>query len=281
VSVSFKRGLAAVVAVASATLILAGCATAQPTNTAANGLQTVTAGKLTIATGEPAYEPWVIGDKPESGKGFEAAIAYAVAKQLGYSAKNVVWVRTSFDEAIAPGLKNWDFNLQQFSITDERKKSVDFSSPYYETTQAVVTVKGSKAAGVSSVAGLKGLAIGAASGTTSFNAIESIIKPTSGAKAFNNNDDAVAALQAGQIDALVVDLPTALYLSAVEITDGVIAGQLPNSSTGGDQFGLVLEKDSKLTSAVSKAVDALKANGTLAKLADKWLANYASAPVLK
>lgn len=280
-SVSFKRGLAAVVAVASATLILAGCATAQPTNTAANGLQTVTAGKLTIATGEPAYEPWVIGDKPESGKGFEAAIAYAVAKQLGYSAKNVVWVRTSFDEAIAPGLKNWDFNLQQFSITDERKKSVDFSSPYYETTQAVVTVKGSKAAGVSSVAGLKGLAIGAASGTTSFNAIESIIKPTSGAKAFNNNDDAVAALQAGQIDALVVDLPTALYLSAVEITDGVIAGQLPNSSTGGDQFGLVLEKDSKLTSAVSKAVDALKANGTLAKLADKWLANYASAPVLK
>jgi polar amino acid transport system substrate-binding protein len=282
VTVSLKRGFAATIAVAVAAIALAGCASATPKDTsAAASLQTVTAGKLTIATGEPAYEPWVLGDKPESGKGFEAAVGYAVAKKLGFAAKDVVWVRTGFDEAIAPGLKNWDFNLQQFSITPERAKSIDFSSPYYETTQAVVTTKGSKADGVTTVAGLKGLTIGAATGTTSFTAIESIIKPTAGAKAFNNNDDAVAALQSGQIDALVVDLPTALYLSAVEIKGGIIDGQLPNSSAGGDKFGLVLEKGSKLTAPVSKAVDALQADGTLAKLADKWLASYASAPVLK
>jgi polar amino acid transport system substrate-binding protein len=282
VTVSLKRGFAATIAVAVAAIALAGCASATPKDTsAAASLQTVTAGKLTIATGEPAYEPWVLGDKPESGKGFEAAVGYAVAKKLGFAAKDVVWVRTGFDEAIAPGLKNWDFNLQQFSITPERAKSIDFSSPYYETTQAVVTTKGSKADGVTTVAGLKGLTIGAATGTTSFTAIESIIKPTAGAKAFNNNDDAVAALQSGQIDALVADLPTALYLSAVEIKGGIIDGQLPNSSAGGDKFGLVLEKGSKLTAPVSKAVDALQADGTLAKLADKWLASYASAPVLK
>lgn len=263
-------------------LALVGCASPAPapSNSASTALETLTPGKLTIGTGLPAYEPWVVGDKPESGEGFEAAVAYAVAEKLGFAKSDVVWVRTSFDQAIAPGLKNFDFNLQQFSITDERKKSVDFSSPYYETTQTVITTAGSKADGVTTVAGLKGLVIGAATGTTSFAAIENTIKPTAGAKAFNSNDDAKAALAAGQVDAIVVDLPTALYLTAVEIKGGKIVGQLPGAASG-DKFGLVLDKGSKLTASVSAAVDALRADGTLAKLEEKWLAAYAGAPVLK
>ena len=272
------------VAIAGASLALAACSsgtssTPSPTSTEAS-LQTLTPGKLTIGTGNPAYEPWVVGDAPESGKGYEAAVAYAVAEKLGFAKSDVVWVRTTFDEAIAPGPKNFDFNLQQYSITDERKKNVDFSSPYYSTTQTVITVKGSKADGVTTVAGLKGLLIGAATGTTSFSAIENVIKPTTAAAAFNSNDDAKAALEAGQIDALVVDLPTALYLTAAELKDGKIVGQLGGSAAG-DQFGLVLDKGSALTAPVSAAVDALQADGTLAKLQTQWLADYAGAPVLK
>ena len=235
---------------------------------------------MTIATGTPAFEPWVVGDAPESGEGFEAAVAYAVATAMGFDNANVAWVRTSFDEAVQPGAKNFDFNLQQYSITDERKASVDFSSPYYETTQTIITVEGSKAAGATTIAELKDLAIGAATGTTSFAAIEDVIQPTGGAQAFNSNDDAKAALAAGQIDALVVDLPTALYLTAVEIDGGVIVGQLAGALAG-DQFGLVLDKGSALTAAVTAAVDALRADGTLAALAEQWLSGYAGVPVLE
>jgi polar amino acid transport system substrate-binding protein len=266
--------------VAAGVLAVAACAPTPAVKADPSALPTVTAGKLTIGTGNPAYEPWVVGDKPESGEGYEAAVAYAVAEELGFKKSDVVWVRTTFDEAIAPGVKNFDFNLQQYSITDDRKKSVDFSSPYYETAQTVITVKGSKAASAKTIADLKGLTIGAATGTTSFDAIEKVIKPTAGAQAFNSNDDAKAALVAGQVDAIVVDLPTALYLTAVELDGGQIIGQLDGAASG-DKFGLVLDKDSKLTAKVSAAVDALKANGTLKKLQDKWLAGYAGAPVLK
>ena len=270
----------AAIAVTAASLALAACSTGAGATPSADALATLTPGKITIGTGNPAYEPWVVGDKPESGKGYEAAVAYAVADKLGFAKADVVWVRTTFDEAIAPGPKNFDFNLQQYSITDERKKNVDFSSPYYSTTQTVITTKGSKADGVTTIAGLKGLLIGAATGTTSFSAIENVIKPTTAAAAFNSNDDAKAALEAGQIDALVVDLPTALYLTAAELTDGKIVGQLDGSAAG-DQFGLVLDKGSPLTAKVSAAVDALQADGTLAALQTKWLADYAGAPVLK
>jgi len=269
-------------AIVAGVLAIAGCsAPAEPVPTAEpEALQTITAGKLTIGTGLPAYEPWVVGDAPESGEGFEAAVAYAVAENLGFAPEDVVWVRTTFDEAIQPGVKNFDFNLQQYSITDKRKASVDFSSPYYETTQTVITVKGSKADGATSIADLKDLVIGAATGTTSFTAIEEIIQPTAGAAAFNSNDDAKAALAAGQIDALVVDLPTALYLTAVEIDGGTIVGQISGAASG-DQFGLVLDKDSALTAAVTAAVDALREDGTLAALEAEWLADYAGAPVLQ
>jgi polar amino acid transport system substrate-binding protein len=266
--------------VAAGVLAVAACAPTAAVKADPSALPTITAGKLTIGTGNPAYEPWVVGDKPESGEGYEAAVAYAIAAELGFDKSDVVWVRTTFDEAIAPGVKNFDFNLQQYSITDERKKSIDFSSPYYETAQTVITVKGSKAASAKTLADLKGLTIGAATGTTSFDAIEKVIQPTAGAQAFNSNDDAKAALAAGQVDAIVVDLPTAFYLTAVELDGGLIVGQL-EGATAGDLFGLVLDKDSKLTAKVSAAVDALKANGTLKKLQDKWLAGYAGAPVLK
>jgi len=258
----------------------------------------LTPGKLTIGTGEPAYFPWVIDDSPASGKGFEAAVAYAVAGKLGFAKENVTWVRSTFDEAIAPGPKGFDFNLQQFSITAERAQQVDFSSPYYETTQAVITVGTSPAAAVTSLAGLKGLLIGAATGTTSFTEAEKLIAPTQGVQAFNTNDDAKLALQNGTVDAIVVDLPTAFYLTGVELDGGTIIGQLPDAAAGSasptptpgatpgaqagtDAFGLVLAKDSPLTAAVSAAVDSLRADGTLANLADTWLAGNADAPVLK
>ena len=241
-------------------------------------LATVTSGKLTIATGEPAYYPWVIDDKPESGEGFEGAVAYAVAKQLGFSNDEVVWVRTTFDGAVTPGEKNFDFNLQQFSITADRSKVVDFSSPYYTAPQAIVSYKGSKIAGKTSLAELKNAKLGAAVGTTSLDAVENQIgvKP----QVFNDNAAAVTALKNGQIDGLVVDLPTAFYLSGVEVKDGLIVGQLPSTGAG-DQFGLLLSKGSKLTPCVTGAVDAITADGTLAAITDKWLATDAGAPVLK
>lgn len=241
-------------------------------------LKTVTSGKLTIATGQPAYYPWVIDDKPESGEGFEGAVAYAVAKQLGFAADEVTWVRTTFDGAIAPGEKNFDFNLQQFSITADRQKAVDFSSPYYTAPQAIVSFKGSKIAGKTSIADLKGAKLGAAVGTTSLDAISNQIgsKP----EVFNDNAAAVSALKNKQIDGLVVDLPTAFYLSAVEIPNGLIVGQLPSTGAG-DQFGLLLAKGSPLTKCVSGAVDAITKDGTLAAITDKWLATSAGAPVLK
>jgi polar amino acid transport system substrate-binding protein len=273
-----------IAAVIAAALALSGCGLGNDDSSSASAscekgdLATITEGKLTIATGEPAYYPWVIDDKPESGEGFEGAVAYAVAKQLGFDAADVTWVRTTFDSAVTPGEKKFDFNLQQFSITEDRKKAVDFSSPYYTAPQAIVSFKGSKIEGKTSLADLKSAKLGAAVGTTSLDAIESQIgtKP----QVFNDNAAGVSALKNKQIDGLVVDLPTAFYLSGVEVPNGLIVGQLPSTGAG-DQFGLLLSKGSKLTSCVTGAVDAITADGTLATITDKWLATDAGAPVLK
>lgn len=260
-------------------LLLSGCAGGSD-ETPAEESPYITEGKLTVATGEPAYYPWVIDDAPESGEGFEAAVAYAVAEELGFDTDDVVWVRSSFEASIAPGPKDFDINLQQFSITDERKQAVDFSSPYYETTQTVITTGDSAAADASSIADLQGLIVGAQTGTTSFTAAEDIIAPTNGVSAFNTNEDAKAALESGQIDALVVDLPTAFYMTGAELDDGVIVGQLPRTAGEGDSFGIVLPKDSELTADVSDAVDALREDGTLEDLAAEWLGGDDTAPVL-
>lgn len=273
------RALALAV-VFSALIALSGCGGTEETAAGDAELQTVTPGKLTIATGEPAYEPWVLNDDPAAGEGFEAAVAYAVAAELGFAKEDVVWVRTPFDTVIAPGPKDFDFNIQQFSITDDRKKAVDFSSPYYVTSPALISAEGNKGADATDLAGLEGTIIGVASGTTTLNAITDIIGETAEIQVFNSNEDAVQALAAGNIDLLAVDLPTALYLAFVEIENGVVVGQL-QSTAGGDEFGLLLEKDSALTAAVTAAVDALRDNGTLAKLEAQWLTDSAGAPVLK
>ena len=277
-----RFGIFAAVVIAAA-LTLTGCsssdsATSESASCVKADLATVTDGKLTIATGEPAYYPWIIDDAPETGNGFEGAVAYAVAKQLGFEAADVVWVRTTFDSAVTPGEKNFDFNLQQFSITEERKTAVDFSSPYYTAPQAIVSFKGSKIEGKTSLADLKGAKLGAAVGTTSLDAISNQIGATP--QVFNDNAAGVSALKNKQIDGLVVDLPTAFYLSGVEVPNGLIVGQLPSTGAG-DQFGLLLTKGSKLTSCVTGAVDAITTDGTLAAITDKWLATDAGAPVLK
>ena len=273
--------LALAAAVAVSALALAGCAGGGSSGSGGSSSGYVTDGKLTVATGDPAYFPYVIDNKPQSGKGFESAVVYAIADQLGFAKKDVVWKRSTFDQGIAPGPKDWDFDIQQYSITDERKKNVDFSPSYYSTPQAVITLKGSKAADVHDLAGLKGLLIGAQTGTTSLQAIQETIKPTSAPQVFNSNDDAVLALKSNQIDALVVDLPTAFYLTGAELKNGVLIGQLPSADGVSDDWGVVLTKGSKLTPKVTKAVDALKADGELDKIADKWLGADAGAPVLK
>ena len=270
-----------------AALLLASCSSSDgdsanggSTDCTPDALQTVEAGVLTIGTGEPAYYPWVIDDKPESGEGFEAAVAYAVAAELGYEPSAVKWIRTTFDAAIAPGSKNFDFNLQQYSITDERKQVVDFSSAYYKSNQAIVSFKGSKLEGVTTLQGIKdaGAKLGAAVATTSLDVIESDLGLK--AQVFNDNAAAVTALKNKQIDGLVVDLPTAFYLSAVEVPNGIIVGQIDGSDAGDQGFGLLLAKDSPVTSCVSQAVDAIRDNGTLDQITNQWLADSAGAPVL-
>ncbi|MBN9609999.1 MAG: amino acid ABC transporter substrate-binding protein [Actinobacteria bacterium] len=243
-------------------------------------LKTKKPGTLTIATDQPVYEPWFVDNDPANGKGFEGAVAYAVAQQLGYSKDQVTWMRASFDSVISPAPKEFDFDINEFSITSQRAKVVDFSSGYYDVAQAVVTTKGSKIAGAKSLADLKNATLGAQIGTTSLNAINNIIKPSVKPAVFTTNDDAVKALQNGQIDGVVTDLPTAFYMSGAQLDNGVIVGQLPADTGQPEQFGLLIEKGSPITSCVSGAVDALRADGTLAKLAEQWLAQ-AGAPELK
>lgn len=286
-----RRRSLTLAALAATTLTLAACAAEEADDTSASGggsgtsctpedLDTLESGTLTIGTDQPAYEPWFTEDTPENGEGYESAVAYAVAEELGYAEDDVTWTRVQFNAAIQPGNRPFDFDINQFSITDERKQAVDFSSPYYTATQAVITTAGSAADGVTSVAELKDLRIGAQVATTSLQALTDVIDPAGDPVVFNSNDDAKLALQNGQVDAIVVDLPTAFYITAAELDDGVIVGQLENSGAGGDQFGLLLSKGSPLTDCVSQAVDTLRENGTLADLEQEWLSEVADAPVL-
>ena len=260
-----------------ATLGLASCGGSESNS----ACPTISEGKLTIATGTPAFEPWVVGDKPESGEGFEAAVAYAVASELGYTNENIVWVRTGFDEAVQPGAKNFDFNLQQYSITDERKATVSFSDPYYSTNQAVVGFEDSPVASATKLSELKDLKFGAQSGTTSLDFILNVIKPTSEPFIYDDNAGAKAALEAKQIDAIVVDLPTAFYISAVEIEGSKVIGQFPLSdAVAADNFGLLFDKDNKLVDCVNTALATIKDSGALAEIEKTWLADKTNAPVI-
>ncbi|MEV6420910.1 ABC transporter substrate-binding protein [Streptomyces sp. NPDC051662] len=244
-------------------------------------LPTEAKGKLTVGTDKPAYAPWFQDDDPASGKGFESAVTYAVAKALGYGKDHVVWQTVPFNNSFAPGEKNFDFDINQISISDEREKAVDFSSGYYDVRQAVIALKDSPYAKATTAAELKGAKLGAQVGTTSLDTINQVIKPTSQPAVYQKNDFAKSALRNGQVDAIVVDLPTAFYITSAEVPDAKVVGQFAESAGTAERFGLVLDKGSALTSCVSKAVDGLRADGTLAALEKRWLADAVDAPVLK
>ena len=253
----------------------AGASSAALTCTPAS-LKTQTPGKLTVGTDNPAYEPWFVDNKPANGKGYESAVAYAIAAKLGYQPSDVTWVTVTFDAAKAPGPKTFDIDLNQVSISEDRKKAVDFSSGYHDVRQTVITYKGSPIDGKTSIADLKGANLAAQVGTTSYTAIKDQIQPTTEIKVFDTNDLAVQALKNKQVD----DLPTAFYMTAAQMDDGVIVGQLPTAGGTVEQFGAVLDKGSSLTPCVTKAVDDLRADATLTKLENEWLAK-GGAPELK
>jgi polar amino acid transport system substrate-binding protein len=243
--------------------------------------KTLDNGVLTIATGNPAYSPWVENDAPESKAGFEAAVAYAVAGELGFADEDVKWVRTGFDEAIQPGAKNFDFNLQQFTITEQRAKNVSFSEAYYSTNQAIVGLADSKAKGATSIADLKGLKLGAQVGTTSLDYITEVIQPDSQAAVFDDNAAAKAALEANQVDAIVLDLPTALYVSAVEIEGSSVLGQFPlTDAVAADNFGMVFDLGSPLVECVNIALANLRSSGTLDEITLANLSTNTDIPVI-
>jgi polar amino acid transport system substrate-binding protein len=243
--------------------------------------RTLTPGALTIATGNPAFPPYVLDDAPETGQGFEAAVALAVAREMGFTDGAVTWVRTGFDETIQPGEKNFDFNLQQFSITDERKEVVSFSAPYYTSNQAIVAFTDSPAVGATSVDDLRSLKFGAQVGTTSLAFISEVIQPDADPFAYDDNVAAKAALEAKQIDAIVVDLPTAFFITAVEIEGTDVIGQFPASAGGTtDQFGLVFEKDSTLVECADIALATLTGSGELAEIERTWMSDQADAPII-
>ena len=284
-----RKSLIGLLAVAGLTLSACGGSSESSDTTAAAGTsgnecttgKTLAEGTLTIGTGNPAFSPWVENDAPEAGEGFEAAVAYAVATQLGFSTENVSWVRTSFDEAIQPGAKSFDFNLQQYSITDERKQTVSFSDPYYTTNQAIVGYADSAAASATTVAELQGLKFGVQSGTTSLEFLNTVVMPTNEPYVYDDNAAAKAALEAKQIDAIVVDLPTAFYISAVEIEGTKVIGQFPaGEGTAADQFGMVFDLGNPLVDCVNVALTALKDSGELATIEQTWLSDKTSAPVI-
>lgn len=264
----------------AAALMLALPAVAQ--NDCAAG-KTLHEGRLTIATGNPAYYPWVMDDAPESGAGYEAAVAYAVADAMGFDKDHVDWVRTSFDQAIQPGAKDFDFNLQQFSITEDREKMVDFSAPYYTSAMAVLTTQGVIDAGATpTIDSLKGLKWGADANTTAVPMLAELIQPDSDPLLYGDNADVTAAMQAGQIDAALFDLPTALYLSAVVLNDGALLGQFaPDRSANPDQFGILLEEGNPLRDCVNEALASLTESGALAAIEAQWLQETTGVPLIK
>jgi polar amino acid transport system substrate-binding protein len=256
----------------------------------ADQLQTKTAGTFTIGTDNPAYPPffqvptgsptapWELGD-PTNGEGFESAFAFALAEQLGFANDAVVWAHVPFDNAIAPGAKTFDIVVNQVSFTPERAQAVDLSDGYYFVNQSVVALKDTPIAGTTSIAALKPFKFGAQSATTSLDTINNVIAPTAAAMVYNSNDDAIAALKAKQIDGLVVDLPTAFYVTAVQVPNSKILGQFP-APAGGEHFGMVFQKGSRFVGCVNRALAKMRGSGQLKSLQQTWLAKATGAPVL-
>jgi len=266
-------------------------ATPSPTANACAGITTISSGKLTVGADNPAYPPyfqpdpstpanakWQLGN-PLNGQGFEAAVAYAVAKAMGFSQDQVTWNAVAFNSAIAPGAKSFDIYLTQVSYSADRTKAVDLTDGYFDLSQAVVALKANPIAQVTTVAGLKDFKLGAPVGTTSYTYITANIQPTKAPSVYNDLDGAVKALNAKQIDGIVVDLPTAFYMRDAQLTGGTIVGYLP---TVGDveHFSILLAKGSPLTACANQALASIKADGTLADLTQKWIYDQ-GAPALK
>jgi polar amino acid transport system substrate-binding protein len=257
---------------------------------AKGNLHLVQATKLTIGTDNPAYPPWFAGgtksgskwkiNDPSTGKGYESAVAYAVATQLGFSRDEVQWTYVLFNRAFAPGPKPFDFDINQISFRPQRAKAVDFSDSYYNVNQAVVVNEGTSIASAHSIAALRPFKLGAQLGTTSYDYIINTIKSAQKPAVFPSNAGAVQALKNKQIDGLVVDLPTAFYVTGAQVPGSTVLGQFP-PPPGGEHFGMVFAKGDPLVSCVNKALGSLRSKGTLRQLQDKWLAKATGAPVLK
>jgi polar amino acid transport system substrate-binding protein len=250
-------------------------------------LPLVNSGQLTVGTDNPAYPPWFGGtpkspwkvSDPNSGEGFESAVAYAVAKKLGFAHSDVHWIVVPFNTSFAPGPKKFDFNINEISYTPARAKVVDFSDSYYDVNQSVVVKKGTPIATAQSTADLQKYKLGAQIGTTSYTYIKEFIKPSKQPAVFDTNDAAVAALKNGQIDGLVVDLPTAFYVTAAQVPNSKIVGQFPTANAG-ERFGMVFQKGNMLVGCVNHALNQLKSDGTLQQIQEKWLAKVGGAPIL-
>jgi polar amino acid transport system substrate-binding protein len=264
-----------------------GTTTTEEASCEKGSLDLVTPGQLTIGTDNPAFPPWFEGTKefepwdpttPPTKKGYEAETAYAIARELGFTDDEVKWTVVPFNQSFRPGPKDFDFDINQISYKPERANAVDFSDSYYDVEQAIVTVEGSAIANAKSIAELKDAKLGAQIGTTSLEAINNQIEPSSEPSVYDTNNDAVSALKAKQVDGIVVDFPTALFMAAVQIDNGKVVGRLP-AQEGGEYFGVVLQKDSTLTGCVNEALARVKDAGTLDELEQKWLTG--SAPVLE
>lgn len=261
-----------------------------PDRCATENLPVLTPGQLTIGTDNPAFPPWFEGGTPEgspweindpsTGEGFESAVAYAVAERMGFGPDEVVWVEVPFAQSFKPGPKDFDFDINQISYVPRRDQAVDFSDSYYDVNQALVAVAGTPIADATTLAELQGYTLGAPVGTTSFDYIESNIQPTEDPAVYDTLNDSVRALENGQVDGIVVDLPTAFFITAVQIEDGVIVGQFPTVGAQ-EYFGMVFTEGNPLVECVNQALDELKADGTLAAIQQEWLADKADAPVLQ
>ncbi|MCB0995267.1 MAG: amino acid ABC transporter substrate-binding protein [Acidimicrobiales bacterium] len=253
---------------------------AGPSDCSVENLPLHEAGMLTVATGEPVFEPWMVDDDPSNGQGFESALVYALAEELGFAPEDVTWVRTTFDGAIAPGDKDYDFNIQQFSISEERDAVVDFSDGYYQVEQALVAAADSDVASAGSLADLKGYKLGAAIATTSLDYIDFAIEPDSDAAVFDDNAAAKAAFDAGSVDGLVFDLPTAYYITAVEIPEAAIVGVLPRVGDAPEELGMLFADGSELVPCINSALAALRDAGTLEAIENEWLNQGGDIPTL-
>jgi polar amino acid transport system substrate-binding protein len=234
-------------------------------------------GVLTVGTDKPAYEPWFVDNDPTNGQGYESAVAYAVAETLG---TDVTWVTVPFNTSYKPGAKDFDFDINQISITPERAEVVDFSDGYYQAAQAVIALKDSDIASAASIADLASYRLGAQTGTTSLTAIRETISAEAEPAVFEDTNAAKQALLNGQVDGIVADLPTAFYITAAEIEDSVIVGQFQPVSGEQEEFGMLFEKGNPLVGCVNEALAVLTADGTLQQLQDQWLSSEVDVPVL-